>query len=260
MDRLYRVYKFKADSFTDDSGTIEGYASVFGVLDWYGTIVDEGAFAKTIKDNDGEFPTLFFHDPMRPVGMSEVHEDKKGLRTKVALDLDTPDGHLMYSGAKRGYIDRFSIGFDVIEEAIEDEIPHYKEIRLWEDSLLTRNFAANPESLVDEVRQVRAAALGLQRVEKAIRGEAAEDLQKALADLRAVLLTFEAPEEEAEMPVWAQDILGEVRAANALLIREQPGEPTAGGEPQGTPSEPQAHSGLLTSLRNLETELRMVKS
>ena len=33
----------------DDSGTFTGYASVFGVVDWWDDVVEAGAFADSLK-------------------------------------------------------------------------------------------------------------------------------------------------------------------------------------------------------------------
>jgi len=183
----FRAYNMDVREVKNE-GTFTGYASVFGNVDSYGTVVERGAFKKTINDNQGKFPLLFFHDPMRPIGMTEVEEDSHGLLVHGMIDLDTPDGQHVYSGLEKGYIDRMSIGFDVITVVPVNGVPHFKEVRLWENSLVTRNFAANEEALVTDVR---AAAMGLRRVETAMRESANLELLNALADLRILVEQIE---------------------------------------------------------------------
>jgi len=183
----FRAYSMEVRGL-QEAGMFTGYASVFGNIDSYGTVVDKGAFKKTIKDNKGQFPVLFFHDPTRPVGMTSVQEDGHGLLVDGKIDLNTSDGQLVYSGLREGYIDRMSIGFDVITATPVDGIPHFKELRLWENSLITRNFAANEDALVTDVR---ATVAGLRRIQVAMQESANLELQNALADLRTLVEQIE---------------------------------------------------------------------
>ena len=135
-----------------DLGHVVFHSSVFGVQDSYDTIFDKGSFTKTLNDHGGKFPVVWFHDPTEPIALGIHSEDDSGLRVEADLDLDVETGRRVYSGLRKGYIDSASIAFSVVTEAREDDITHFKEVELFESSLLTRNFASNPAALVDEVR------------------------------------------------------------------------------------------------------------
>ena len=62
-------------------GTVEGYASLFGVVDSARDMVMPGAFADTLKArNLRRVPMLFQHDPAEPIGIwLELREDWRGL-------------------------------------------------------------------------------------------------------------------------------------------------------------------------------------
>jgi HK97 family phage prohead protease len=73
----------------EDSGTFEGYASVFDVKDSYNEVVLPGAFADSLKTHfrQGTMPALLWqHDPSQPIGVwDDLAEDGKGLRGKGRL-------------------------------------------------------------------------------------------------------------------------------------------------------------------------------
>lgn len=137
-----------------DEGQFEGYASTRD-KDHGGDIVAEGAFKNTIAQKEGKFPILFFHDPMRPIGISvEMREDGHGLYTKGQLDLDVEDGKRVYSGLRKGYIDRMSIGYRTIDSEFDPkrDARILKEVDLLEYSMITKNFAMNENALVTGVK------------------------------------------------------------------------------------------------------------
>ena len=54
--KIFRNFGFEIREMNDDTGVVEGYASVFDHLieTWNGgEVVRKGAFAKTLKDNGG---------------------------------------------------------------------------------------------------------------------------------------------------------------------------------------------------------------
>ncbi|MCE5204111.1 MAG: HK97 family phage prohead protease [Coriobacteriales bacterium] len=153
-DTLTVPFEVKADLFDDSTGSFEGYLSVFGNLDLVGDIVEPGAFTRTIEQNKGVFPLLWFHDPYEPVGMFSAQEDSKGLYIKGQLDLNTRRGAELYSGLKMGYIRDLSIGYKIVRKEVDEAngIRRLQELALREGSLLTANFAANPEAQVTSVK------------------------------------------------------------------------------------------------------------
>lgn len=140
-----------------EPGQIEGLSSVFGVLDSHETIFDSGSFKKTIKERKGQVPMVWMHESYTPIGLATVSEDDKGLRFVGQLDLDVQRGAEVYSGIKKGYITQMSHSFaEVKSKMVKDEtgreVKHFKEVKLFEISPVTTNFASNPEAMITGVR------------------------------------------------------------------------------------------------------------
>lgn len=153
MDRETRVFEVRA---LEEPGQFSGYASVFGVVDAHGTVFDQGSFKKTIKDHKGAVPIVWMHDVSTPIGLAAVREDDTGLWFDGQLDLDVEKGRDVYSGMKKGYITQMSHSFASVKETSVKEdgksIPHYKEVRLFEISPTTTNFASNEAAAIVSVR------------------------------------------------------------------------------------------------------------
>lgn len=154
------------------TGEIEGYASVFGVRDSHGDIIEPGAFRKTLatRESDGRpLPAMYMQhgaalgaDP-RPVGVWEaMSEDRKGLRVKGRLiGLDTDVGRynlaLVRDGAMRG----LSIGFRVPTGGATrggDGIRRLSAVDLFEVSIV--DAPSNARSTIDGLKaaEVRTAS------------------------------------------------------------------------------------------------------
>lgn len=141
--------EFKADSETME---IEGYGSVFGVLDSYRDIVMEGAFKRTINNNKKRMRFLWQHDMYEPIGkFIYMEEDTKGLYFKAKIS-DTDVGRKAYTLARDGVLNETSIGYNVIVDEYnkEKDIRYLKEVKLWEISLVT--FAANEKATISSVK------------------------------------------------------------------------------------------------------------
>jgi HK97 family phage prohead protease len=152
--RMEREFEMRA---LDEAGVFSGYASVFAVKDSYGTVFDRGAFKKTLRDHKGWLPLVWMHDPSEPIGRALVEEDETGLLVKEGrLDLDVQRGAEVYSGMKKGYITQMSHSFASIRDAKvkdgDDEVLHYKEVRSFEISPVTANFASNEEADITSIR------------------------------------------------------------------------------------------------------------
>jgi HK97 family phage prohead protease len=160
-------FEVRALDADDEAGTFDGQASTPKIDDW-GDRFMPGAWKRTIKNQKGVVPILHFHAPDRAIGLTKELEDQEsaGLYVKGALDLGVEAGRDNYSGLRFGYIDRMSVGFTALkytwrkkgakDDDTGDEFNvsgrDIKEARLWEVSLVTRNFAANDAALVNEVR------------------------------------------------------------------------------------------------------------
>lgn len=102
-------------------GSFEGYASVFGVVDSHGDVVEPGAFAGCLIDRQrkgaGLPPMLKNHGlaGRDPIGVwDEMAEDSGGLHVRGRLvGLDTEAGRWTYAQMKEGALKGLSIGFKV---------------------------------------------------------------------------------------------------------------------------------------------------
>ena len=146
MDDLGLELKFAggAPVLTDEAGTavIEGYASLFGLIDQGGDIVAPGAYSASLKRlvaRGDKVRMLWQHDPAKPIGVwDEIREDDKGLWVKGRL---LPDVALAREAAAliaAGAIDGLSIGYRTVR-AERDETGRrvLAEVELWEVSLVT---------------------------------------------------------------------------------------------------------------------------
>lgn len=180
MDRLAFDLELKLASDDVAEGTIEGYGSVFGLLDRGGDIVLPGAFKASLADwrkKKSLPPMLWQHDPWQPIGVwTEAAEDEKGLKLtgKLILDVSTAKDAraLIAAGAVKG----LSIGYRCQDHEIDRNtgVRKLKKVDLWEISLVT--FPMLPEALVSSVKGVDDRSL-----EKALRDEGLSAREAKLA-------------------------------------------------------------------------------
>lgn len=191
----FRTFDFEVEEARqaeeDNIGRFKGVANAFGVVDDYGSVFDKGAFKKTLNEQE-YVPVAWFHAPDKSIGSSYMEEQSEGLQvTDGRVNLDTQRGREIFSGMNFDppYVTEMSIGFDTIQSETDGEgIEHKKEAKLYEVSLLTKNFAANPGASVDEVL---ATSRGIQKMNKAIKMGAEEKLREALDELRELLSSSE---------------------------------------------------------------------
>jgi HK97 family phage prohead protease len=157
-NRLSAVRRgFKA--IDDKPGRIEGYGSVFGVLDDYGDIVARGAFAASLAawQAKGLMPAMLWqHMQDVPIGAwVEMREDEIGLWCVGDLLLSVPAGAEAYEHVKARTISGLSIGFRTVERTwnYEEDIRTLNVVDLWEVSIVT--FPANDSA---RLRGIKAAA------------------------------------------------------------------------------------------------------
>src|ERR1700742_4462086 len=96
-----------------DDGSFSGYASLFGVTDLGGDVVQPGAFTKSLKSKPAaKVKMLRGHDTSEPIGVwTSIEEDSKGLKATGQLILDTVKGRETYALLKAGALDGLSIGY-----------------------------------------------------------------------------------------------------------------------------------------------------
>ena len=141
-----------------DDGTIEGYGSVFGVIDSYGEIVEPGAFTGSLvaaKRAGRTVKMLWQHNNEMPIGVwDDLAEDNKGLYVKGRLLIGVSEKATeAYGLVKAGALDGLSIGYREIEVGPHPDktgILSLKKLDLKEVSIVT--FAANEKARVQSIK------------------------------------------------------------------------------------------------------------
>ncbi len=128
------------------AGYIEGYASVFDIVDLAGDVIRRGAFAKTIAESvpAGKVKLMVQHlskggSTMEVIGtVTQAREDEFGLWIHADLSSDATAQEARIK-AVEGHVTGLSIGYKEIQtgKAILDNRPvnEVKEIRLYEVTL-----------------------------------------------------------------------------------------------------------------------------
>jgi uncharacterized protein len=175
MQRLTRDFNLEL-KMVGEEGTIEGYASVFDVVDSYKDVIAPGAFKRTLaawQSSGRMLPVLWQHDAYNPIGVTlAASEDEHGLAVKAQLITEVAQARDAYALAKAGALGGMSIGFSIPNKAAdgnpavvyddERQVQIIREVRLWEYSLVT--FPANEAATIN---QVKAAANALENASEA---------------------------------------------------------------------------------------------
>jgi len=135
-----------------EDGTFSGYASVYGVEDLDGDVIEHGAF----KDAKPGIPMLWQHNPTNPIGVYPVlKNDDKGLYVEGKLVLEVQQAKEAYALMKAGVPLALSVGFSVPPGGIEwddkKKVRRIKTAELWEASVVT--FPANPQAKILSVKR-----------------------------------------------------------------------------------------------------------
>jgi HK97 family phage prohead protease len=143
--------KFTLDEIDETKGSFRGYASIWDIVDTYGDVVIKGAFKRTLKDNK-QFPLLWSHNLMEPIGIIEAKEDSRGLAVQGQLNVDVQRGREIRSLMRQGAVTGLSIGFQTVRDEQNKETGHRRltEAKLWEISPCV--FQACPGAIADEVK------------------------------------------------------------------------------------------------------------
>lgn len=124
------------------TGVIEGYASLFNVVDIGGDIVAPGAYRASLERlaaEDRKIKMLWQHEPNAPIGIwDDVREDGKGLYVKGRVIQDVTKGREALKLIEAGAVDGLSIGYRTIN-ARKDENGRriLQKVELWEVSIVT---------------------------------------------------------------------------------------------------------------------------
>jgi HK97 family phage prohead protease len=125
----------------DAEGTVEGYASLFGVVDQARDMMMPGAFDATLKARGlRRIPRLFQHDPAEPIGVwLELREDLRGLYARGRLIPDVQRAREVLALVRGSAIDGLSIGFRTAQARIDPKtrVRRVHAVDLWEVSIVT---------------------------------------------------------------------------------------------------------------------------
>jgi HK97 family phage prohead protease len=135
--------------FAAEGGVVEGYASVFGVRDQGGDVVQGGAYAASLARLAAagrRVKMLWQHDPAQPIGVwDEVREDARGLWVRGRILDAVTQGREALALMAAGAIDGLSIGYRTVRAERDGKGQRLlNEIDLWEVSLVT--FPMLPEA------------------------------------------------------------------------------------------------------------------
>lgn len=165
-----------------DSGTISGYASVFGNIDQGGDRVMVGAYAKSLASGR-KIKMLWQHDTHEVIGGWNVaREDAKGLWVEGQFNMDVQRGREAHALMKAGQIEGLSIGYRIPQggaKKASDGAYELHEIDLREVSVVTMPMnemataSAKAQVEVEEVvERLKAGVRPTEReFEKMLRGE-----------------------------------------------------------------------------------------
>lgn len=148
--------------FQAETGTFEGYASVFDVVDSASDRMAAGAFRRSLDEHKrhGRFPPLLWqHDVAQPIGAwREIYEDSHGLYVKGDLFVaDIPRAREAYKLMRESVVNGLSIGYRVKQSHRDQKsgVRVLTEVDLLEISMVT--FPANDSARITRVKSALAA-------------------------------------------------------------------------------------------------------
>lgn len=144
-------------------GHIRGMASVFGgIVDgaYMPTVIQRGAFSKTLQERSRSIPILWQHDMDEPIGQPvQLFENDFGLVLQASIS-QTARGKDALTLIRDGVVRALSIGFCPIKEDLEEQpdgsmLRYIREVRLVEISVVT--LGADPNALITDAHSGRLA-------------------------------------------------------------------------------------------------------
>ncbi|WP_336791637.1 HK97 family phage prohead protease [Gordonia malaquae] len=139
------------------AGVFTGYASVFGVKDSYGDVVEPGAFRDTLAEwaaKDTRIPVLYGHrsdDPDFNIGyVIAAEEDERGLKITAQLDMESPKGEQVYRMLKDRRIGEMSFAYNIWDSERKSDHLSLKSLELHEVSIVP--IGANRETSITNIK------------------------------------------------------------------------------------------------------------
>lgn len=118
---------------------IEGYASLWGMADLNGDVVQAGAFADSLAKTGAEgVRMLNQHDARAPVGVWEqIVEDARGLFVRGRIEDWSAEARFAGALSRAGALDGLSIGYRTARARRQGRLRVLSGVELWEVSLVT---------------------------------------------------------------------------------------------------------------------------
>jgi HK97 family phage prohead protease len=171
MNETLPIFELKE---VNEDGSFVGIASVYGMEDLGGDVIDKGAFKKTITENP-LIPILWQHDAHEVIGEGTVKEWQGKILLEGRLDLEDPSAQKAYGKMKKKLVKGLSIGFNTIKSTWEEVegrmIRHISELKLWEVSVVT--FPMLPAAQITRVKSAEEEA----RIKALIEAEVSKQVQ-----------------------------------------------------------------------------------
>ncbi len=162
---LHKSFPLDVVSVDEAQGIVKAIVSVFGNIDDGDDIIHPGSCVKTLNERFGRIRVLNSHRngdvlnvigkplSMREVGRDELPEKVKtrspeatgGLLTETQFLLTDPTSKGVFDRIAAGFVDEYSIGFDIIQSDYSKAtggdgkprtVRNIREIRLWEYSVV----------------------------------------------------------------------------------------------------------------------------
>lgn len=163
MDLQHKALAFELKAGGEE-GVIEGYGSVFNVVDGHGDKVMPGAFAESLRKRMPKM--LWQHRMDEPIGVwTEAREDSRGLWLRGKMAIKSEFVRDKYERIKAGALDGLSIGYVTREDEDTGEVRNLKRVDLYEVSPVT--IGSNEEALIAHVKN--GVGLTVRDIEQAFR-------------------------------------------------------------------------------------------
>ncbi len=212
-----------------EDGTFSGHGSVFGVKDWYGDVVEPGAFQASLAQwqAKGKLPKLLLqHDPKNIIGKwTEMREDARGLYVEGKLFLQLGLAKATHTLMKEGQLDGLSIGFNIPDGGqVFDKtegVNRIKTVDLWEVSVVT--FPANEAAQVEAVKAALQNPREFERQLRDVLGLTQSEAKKLMAEgYKAVAprdVSDPDRESQSQQEMAALDLARDLQESLAALRR-----------------------------------------
>ncbi|WP_252959421.1 HK97 family phage prohead protease [Pseudomonas simiae] len=192
--------EIKFDS-SGKTGTFEGYASVFGVVDSDGDIIMPGAFKKALSSQSRQVGMFFNHRTWElPVGKwLLLEEDSKGLLTRGELTPGLSVSTDLRAAMEHKTVEGMSVGFTVLKDDFDliSTGRAFKNVQaLREISICT--FPANEQATVESMKSLESITT-IRDVEHWLRDSAGLSKSQALGFIARIKSAVRSDSEGGEI-------------------------------------------------------------